>query len=124
MGAGFVMGWIAGEGLGGRINRSENLVAARVGLARECGRALARIHSIDLDSTGLRDVLGEVGPEDEVRLTWERYQGFGSAQPMIDFTARWLLDHLPPDGQVALVHRDRKSVVVGKEGRPRWSPYP
>lgn len=118
LGDGFVMEWIAGESLGGRINRSENLVAARAGLARECGRALARIHSIDLDSTGLRDVLGEVGPEDEVRLTWERYQGFGSAQPMIDFTARWLLDHLPPDGEVALVHGDFRNgnLVVDPTG--------
>ena len=79
LGDGFVMEWIAGESLGARINRSEDLVAARAGLARECGEALARIHSIDLDSTGLRDVLGEVGPEDAVRLTWKRYQELGSA---------------------------------------------
>ena len=100
------MEWIAGESLGARINRSDELVAARAGLARECGRALARIHAIDLDSTGLNDALHEVGPAEEVRQTWERYQGFDSPQPMIDFTARWLLDHLPPEGESALVHGD------------------
>ena len=51
-------------------------------------------------------------------MTWERYQGFGSAQPMIDFTARWLLDHLPPDGEVALVHGDFRNgnLVVDPTG--------
>ena len=106
LGEGFVMEWIEGESIGARINRSEDLAAARAGLASECGRALARIHAIDLDSTGLRDVLNEVDPAAEVRYTWERYQELGSPQPMIDFTARWLLDHLPPESELSLVHGD------------------
>ncbi len=118
LGEGFVMEWIAGESLGARINRSDELVAARAGLARECGRALARIHAIDLDSTGLNDDLHEVGPAEEVRQTWERYQGFNSPQPMIDFTARWLLDHLPPETDAALVHGDFRNgnLLVGPTG--------
>ena len=118
LGEGFVMEWIAGESLGARINRSDELVAARSGLAGECGRALARIHAIDLDSTGLNDDLNEVGPAEEVRQTWERYQGFDSPQPMIDFTARWLLDHLPPETDAALVHGDFRNgnLLVGPTG--------
>ena len=88
LGEGFVMEWVEGESIGSRINRSDELASARAGLAGECGRALARIHAIDLDSTGLNDDLNEVGPAEEVRQTWERYQGFDSPQPMIDFTAR------------------------------------
>ena len=106
LGEGFVMEWVEGESIGSRINRSDELASARAGLAGECGRALARIHAIDLDSTGLNDALHEVDPAEEVRQTWERYKGFHSPQPMIDFTARWLLDHLPPEGEPALVHGD------------------
>jgi len=118
LGQGFVMEWIAGESLGARINRSDELVAARAGLARECGQALARIHAIDLNSTGLNDDLHEVGPAEEVRQTWERYQGFDSPQPMIDFTARWLLDHLPPETDASLVHGDFRNgnLLVGPTG--------
>ena len=118
LGEGFVMEWIAGESLGARINRSDELVAARAGLARECGQALARIHAIDLNSTGLNDDLHEVGPAEEVRQTWERYQGFDSPQPMIDFTARWLLDHLPPETDASLVHGDFRNgnLLVGPTG--------
>lgn len=100
------MEWVEGESIGSRINRSDELASARAGLAGECGRALARIHAIDLDSTGLNDALHEVDPAEEVRQTWERYKGFHSPQPMIDFTARWLLDHLSPEGESALVHGD------------------
>ena len=118
LGEGFVMEWIDGESLGSRINRSDDLAAARMGLARECGMALARIHAIDVDSSGLRDALNEVDPADEVRQTWERYKGFGSPQPMIDFTARWLLDHLPQEPERALVHGDFRNgnLVVAPGG--------
>ena len=118
LGEGFVMEWIDGESLGSRINRSDDLAAARMGLARECGMALARIHAIDVDSSGLRDALNEVDPADEVRQTWERYKGFGSPQPMIDFTARWLLDHLPQESERALVHGDFRNgnLVVAPGG--------
>ena len=118
LGEGFVMEWIDGESLGSRINRSDDLATARMGLARECGMALARIHAIDVDSSGLRDALNEVDPADEVRQTWERYKGFGSPQPMIDFTARWLLDHLPQESERALVHGDFRNgnLVVAPGG--------
>jgi aminoglycoside phosphotransferase (APT) family kinase protein len=118
LGEGFVMEWIDGESLGSRINRSDDLAAARMGLARECGMALARIHAIDVGSSGLRDALNEVDPADEVRQTWERYKGFGSPQPMIDFTARWLLDHLPQESEQALVHGDFRNgnLVVAPGG--------
>ena len=118
LGEGFVMEWVEGESIGSRINRSDELASARAGLAGECGRALARIHAIDLDSTGLNDALHEVDPAEEVRQTWERYKGFHSPQPMIDFTARWLLDHLPPETEAALVHGDFRNgnLLVGPTG--------
>jgi aminoglycoside phosphotransferase (APT) family kinase protein len=106
LGPGFVMEWLDGETLGARIVRAPELEALRPHLAYACGQVLARIHAIDLDSTGLRPLLEPIPPETFVRQTWERYQALDTAQPMIDFTARWLLDHLPARHTMTLVHND------------------
>jgi aminoglycoside phosphotransferase (APT) family kinase protein len=106
IGEGFVMEWLEGEALGARIARAPEFDAVRPGLAYQCGQLLARIHGIDLDATGLRGRLGVLEPETFVRQKWEQYQLFATPQPMIDYTARWLLEHLPPRGELALVHND------------------
>jgi len=106
LGEGFVMEWIEGEALGARIVRSPELAALRPRLAYECGKVLARIHSIDLERTGLAAKLKPSAPEAYVRQTWERYQAYHTPQPMIDYAARWLLEHLPKNPRTALVHND------------------
>jgi aminoglycoside phosphotransferase (APT) family kinase protein len=106
LGEGFIMQWIEGEALGARINRSEAFTELRPKLAFACGEIMARIHSIDLDDSGLRDRLDEVSPEQFVRQTWERYQTLETPQPMIDYAALWLLDNLPKDFKPSLVHND------------------
>ncbi len=106
LGDGFLMEWLDGETLGARIVRSPKLDAIRPKLAYECGRILARIHGIDLAATGLDRILTRYAPAEVVELQWERYRSFATPQPMIDYTARWLLDNLPPSGPPALVHND------------------
>jgi aminoglycoside phosphotransferase (APT) family kinase protein len=106
LGDGFIMEWIEGEALGARINRSEAYTDLRPKLAFACGEIMARIHSIDLDSSGLRDRLDGVSPEQFVRQTWERYQALETPQPMIDYAAIWLLENLPKDFTPSLVHND------------------
>jgi aminoglycoside phosphotransferase (APT) family kinase protein len=106
LGEGFIMEWLDGETLGARIARAPELEAVRPKLAYECGQILARIHSIDLDATGLRERLEMAPPEFFVQQTWDRYQLLETPQPMIDFAARWLLDHLPTDYDATLVHND------------------
>jgi aminoglycoside phosphotransferase (APT) family kinase protein len=106
LGDGFIMEWLEGETLGARIVRDPALDAIRPRLAEQCGEILARIHAIDLAATGLGARLGHVTPEQYVRQTWERYQALDTPQPMIDFTARWLLEHLPRTFAPALVHND------------------
>ena len=106
LGDGFIMAWLTGETLGARIVRSPMFAEIRSGLARECGRILARIHRIDLDETGLRDRLWEIPPGDFVEQTWARYRQFDTPHPMIDYTARWLLAHLPTHYETRLVHND------------------
>ena len=106
LGEAFLMEWLEGEALGARIVRSPELAAIRPGLAFECGRVLARIHGIDIAATGLDSRLGHITPAESVELHWQRYSEFGTPHPMIDYTARWLNENLPPPGKPALVHND------------------
>ncbi len=106
VGPGFLMEWREGETLGARIARSEQFESVRPKLAHQCGALLARIHRIDLDAHGLRDKLAVRDPEQIIRASWAGYQEFGTPQPMIDYTARWLLEHLPPPSEPCLVHGD------------------
>jgi aminoglycoside phosphotransferase (APT) family kinase protein len=118
LGEGFLMEWLEGETLGARIVRDESLAAIRPHLARQCGEILARIHAIDLERSGLGSRLQRVPPESYVRQTWKQYQGYGTPQPMIDFTARWLLEHLPPAPEATLVHNDFRNgnIMVSRKG--------
>ncbi|MEZ5557883.1 MAG: phosphotransferase family protein [Pseudomonadales bacterium] len=106
LGEGFVMQWLDGEALGARIVRSPELAALRPKLAYECGQIMARIHGIDLAAAGLAGKLQSATPEQFVRQTWERYQALETPQPMIDYAARWLLEHLPRNPRQTLVHND------------------
>ncbi len=118
LGEGFIMEWLEGEALGARIVRAPEFEALRPRLAYECGKVLARIHSIDLERTGLTGKLRTVTPEQYVRQTWERYQTYHTPQPMIDYAAQWLLANVPPAPRMALVHNDFRNgnFMVNAEG--------
>lgn len=117
IGEGFIMQWLEGEALGARIARAPAFAGLREHLAYDCGRMLAQIHAIDLDATGLRDDLALTSPAEFVEQTWERYRAFPTPQPMIDYTARWLLENLPADPTPALVHNDFRNgnVMVNEQ---------
>lgn len=103
---GFVMEWLDGETLGGRIVKAPELTEARSHLARRCGEVLATIHAVDPHTSGLADRLPYWTPEQLVRESWEVYKGLEIPSPMIDFTARWLLDNLPAAAGPSIVHGD------------------
>ena len=106
VGDGFLMEWIEGEALGARIVRNEEFAAIRPRLARQFGEVAARIHAIDVEATGLASLLTRKTPEGYVGELWSHYRAMESPQPMIDYTARWLLDHLPSPHEPRLVHND------------------
>ena len=106
LGKGFIMEWLDGEALGARIVRAPEYAGIRPHLAYECGRLLARIHNLDVDRTGLRKQLAQISPAEFVEQTWERYRALDTPQPMIDYTGRWLMQHLPARYEVRLVHND------------------
>ena len=118
LGDGFLMEWLEGESLGARIVRVDALEEVRPRLAYQCGEILARIHAIDLEETGLGEELPSMEPGAFVEQTWAAYRGLETPQPMIDFTARWLLDHLPRDPHRTLVHNDFRNgnLMVAPEG--------
>jgi aminoglycoside phosphotransferase (APT) family kinase protein len=96
--------WVEGETLGGRIARSAAYASIRPRLARQCGEILGRLHQIE--TGGRLASLPRVSPEACVRETHAAYVATCAHEPMIDFTARWLLDHLPADRPHTLVHGD------------------
>ena len=106
LGDGFLMEWLEGETLGARIVKLPEFSKVRKGLAYECGKVLAKIHAIDLETTGLKNRLWEISPKEFVEQTWERYKLLETPHPMIDFTARWLLENLPENYVHTLVHND------------------
>jgi len=118
LGPGFVMEWLDGETLGSRILRAPELAEVRPNLAYMCGQVLAKIHSIDPVASGLDQHLDVVPTETFVRRVWEQYQLLGTAQPMIDFTAQWLLDNLPLEAAPQLVHNDFRNgnIMVSPSG--------
>ncbi len=118
LGDGFLMEWLDGIALGARVVRSPDLEEIRPKLAYLCGEALARIHSIDLATTGLDQKLDVISPGAYLEQTWERYRMFDTPQPMIDFTGRWLQEHLPDGFAPALVHNDFRNgnIMFSAEG--------
>ena len=105
LGEGFLMQWLEGDALGGRITHGSRFASVRPRLARQCGEILARLHSIEIDDSIPGD-LTSATPEQLVRETWQQYRDLESPQPVLDFTARWLLENLPPPTAPSLVHGD------------------
>ena len=119
LGAGFIMEWIDGETLGAKIARADEFTEIRPKLAFQCGQILARIHSIDVETIGLNGKLDSLTPEAFIHQTWDNYKEFVTPQPMIDFTARWLLENIPDTYSMSLVHNDYRNgnlIVSPTEG--------
>lgn len=114
-GTGFIMDFIEGETLGGRIVKSEALAPARPRLAYQCGEILARIHAVPgsacppLPVRSARTVLDELQAKC-AREAWPR--------PVFDLAFRWLRDRLPGDVPTTLVHGDFRNgnLIVGTDG--------
>lgn len=118
LGQGILMEWLEGEALGSRIVRSSEFDEIRPTLAESCGRILAQIHSIDPVTTGLDQQLSILTPHDCVKSTYDIYAMLNSPQPMIEFTAQWLLANLPETTEPALVHNDFRNgnLMIDKTG--------
>ncbi len=106
LGEGFLMPWLSGETLGSKIVRDPVLTALQPSLAYQCGQVLARIHGMDIARHALEDCLTVTPPAALVEQTYARYRALDTPQPMIDYTARWLLANLPCAPRQTVVHGD------------------
>jgi aminoglycoside phosphotransferase (APT) family kinase protein len=116
LGQGFIMGFVEGETLGGRIARGEALAAARPRLARQCGEILAHIHAIDPADF---PTLPRADPADLVEQYKGAYLATNWPRPVFDLAFRWLETHCPPPpARPRLVHGDFRNgnLMIGPDG--------
>jgi len=114
LGHGFIMDCVEGETLGGRIVKQE--AAAPVGLARQCGEVLARIHAVDPAEFPTLDRLTPAGLVEQWRIL---YRNTGWPRPVFEMAFVWLGARCPPaPEQPRLVHGDFRNgnLMIGPEG--------
>src|SRR5580698_6378533 len=104
LGQGFIMEFVAGETLGGRIVRDARFAEVRPKLARQCGEILARIHAIPASAAPHLKHSTAAELVDQWRAA---YLATDWPRPVFDLAFRWLDEHLPPPpAQARLVHGD------------------
>ncbi|HEY0597327.1 phosphotransferase family protein [Sphingopyxis sp.] len=116
LGHGFIMRFVEGETLGGRIVKSDHLRAARQTLAFECGETLARLHRIP---AGDFPTLARATPAELVERTRIVYARTTIRRPVFDLAFRWLTDNAPPvPAEPKLVHGDFRNgnLMIGPDG--------
>lgn len=115
LGPGYAMDRIAGETIPRKILRDEEYTEARQGMARRCGEIMALIHSIEVDTL---PPLETVPVKEQIERLMIVPQIYKENIPTFEFAVRWMLDHLPEEKQLCLVHGDFRNgnLVVGSEG--------
>jgi aminoglycoside phosphotransferase (APT) family kinase protein len=103
LGQGFIMSFVAGETLGGRIVRDPRFADVRPRLARQCGEILARIHAIPTENA---PPLKHAGAAELIAQLQASYEATDWPRPVFDLAFRWLGERMPPAARPRLVHGD------------------
>lgn len=109
LGMGFLMQWLDGETLGHKIARAQEFASIRPELARQCGEQLALIHSMDTQPFLQAGSLQKMAAVDFIQQTYDQYLSLDIQQPMLDYTARYLLENAPRQHDYVLNHGDFRS---------------
>jgi aminoglycoside phosphotransferase (APT) family kinase protein len=109
LGIGFLMQWLEGETLGHKIARAQEFASIRPELARQCGEQLALIHSMDTQPFLQAGSLQKMAAVDFIQQTYDQYLSLNMQQPMLDYTARYLLENAPRQHDYVLNHGDFRS---------------
>lgn len=103
---------IKGEAIPRKILRDPEWTGARTVLTDQCARALAAIHAIDLHG------IEGLAPVDPLHDPLPILDALGEVRPALEFGARWLDTHRPPEGRRVTVHGDFRlgNLLVGPDG--------
>jgi aminoglycoside phosphotransferase (APT) family kinase protein len=112
-GASYVItSYVDGETIPRRILRDPALAPARSRFAADCGRILAGIASIAVET------VAPLPAPDPLDLVEQLLDRTGTARPGLEFALHWLRVNRPPDGRTGVVHGDFRSgnLIVGPDG--------
>ena len=117
----FLMDRLPGESVGRKVVRAPDLAAAREGLARQLGEALAVVHRVPLDGLPAlpRPAAGRSPAEEALRQARDVVATLGLRNPVWTYALRWLARRVPPwDGALGLVHGDYRigNLLVDRGG--------
>lgn len=115
---------LEGETIGRRIVKEPRLEHARKNLPAQMGRALARIHGIDVWAPPLSDILpatssGVTPARWNIEQLTTNLDEIGEPHPALELGLRWLTTHEPPPPErLTLIHGDYRigNLMVGTEG--------
>lgn len=103
LGEAFIMNRVEGETIGRKILRDAEFAGARTRLTRDCGEALARIHSVP--PGGLPDLPRSLG-RDQIDKYEAIYRSFDLPRPVFELAFAWLKANEPEPAAPVLVHGD------------------
>jgi aminoglycoside phosphotransferase (APT) family kinase protein len=122
----FFMQRVEGEAVGRRLVSDPAFTAARALLPEQMAQALAAIHRVDLETSGLSKTLGRTGGEAaqtaigiELQRLYRELDSVDEAHPALELALRWLTRHEPPrERERTLVHGDFRigNILVGVAG--------
>jgi aminoglycoside phosphotransferase (APT) family kinase protein len=103
---------VDGETIPRRILRDPALAPARSRFAADCGRILAAIASIAVDT------VVPIPTTDPLDLVEQLLDRAGTRRPSLEFALHWLRVNRPPRGRVGVVHGDFRNgnLIVGPHG--------
>ena len=111
-----VMSHVEGETIPQRILRDEAFADVRPQLAAQCGRILARIHTIPTDVLGSEPV---VEPLRDLRTQLDELLERGQGHPALELGLKWLEERRPASTETTVVHGDFRHgnlIVAPDEG--------
>ena len=115
LGEGFIMDFVEGETIPRRILRDQAFAPLRMGLAAECGAALAAIHR--LDGSGVAGLIAHQ-PAAAIEQIDGEYLALDAPSAVFELAFRWLRDNMIPDlERLSLVHGDFRlgNLLVGPD---------
>ena len=115
LGEAFIMARIPGETISRKILRDAEYGNARVGLAAACGRALAGIHRIPVESV---PDLPKTSGLDQISNYEQVYRAFDLPRPVFELALAWLRENAPDPIGPCLVHGDFRlgNLIVDSNG--------